>query len=272
MFKKMATKQCLVLLLALTGVGCSGLDTRPSDTIARSKLPVTPRPQVQTQAPRNVYIPRVFEEYKPKQPVDNPKATYEEYAPEKNYRDSYTTPIKREPRAVVEALNPKPIEIKKPVVAEPVKKAVERDNSSKNELDIDPFAAVPDREVLAMTRKDKTPPPTRPTNSMSRAAKALSLAAKAESAIGRHDAAINKVERALRIEPQSPQLWHQLAYLSFKKGRHDQAIEFARKALPMASGNRDLVEENLDLMSKAAVKTGNTKVFKEVLDYKKQNF
>ena len=227
------------------------------------------------QTPRNVYIPQVFDEYRPRQnpSYNGGQRNYQEYAPEKTYRDAYTTPIEREPPAVVEVLKPKPKPVIEPVTVQPLDTRIEREDFSKNELDIDPFADVPDREVLSATRQGPAaPPPPRSTQPMSRAAKALMLAAKAESAVGRNDAAINKIERALRIEPQSPELWYQLADFNFKKGRYDQAIGFARKALPMASGRRDLVNQNLNLMSKAAVKTGNTRVFKEVLDYKKQNF
>ena len=273
MFKHSVAKQSLVIFLALAGAACSSTDTR-SRGAQRSALPPSPMPQVRTQPQRNVYIPQVFEEYTPQrdQPYNQLQGTYGEYAPEKNYRDSFASPIERQPPAVVEVVKPKPIKVQ-PVRVEPLTTRVVKEDFSKNELDIDPFADVPDREVLSVTRKGPAaPPPPRSTQSMSRAAKALSLAAKAESAVGRDDAAINKVERALRIEPQSPVLWHQLATLNFKKGRYDQAIGLARKALPMASGNRDLVNKNLDLMSKSAVKMGNTSVFKEVLDYKKQNF
>jgi len=271
MFKQTAVKQCIVLFLSLAGAACSSTDNRARNT-NRSALPPSPMPQARLQAPRNIYVPPVFDEYRPQQPsYSSPLRGYEEYAPEKNYRDSYTSAIERQPPAVVEVLKPKP-EIQARSV-EPLATVVQREDFSKNELDIDPFASVPDREVLSVSRQGPAaPPPPRSTKPMSRAAKALSLQAKAESAVGRNDAAINKVERALRIEPQSPLLWNQLANLNFKKGRYDQAIGFARKALPMASGNRDLVQKNLDLMSKAAVKTGNTRVFKEVLDYKKQNF
>lgn len=272
MFNHNVLKQYLVLILALAVTACSSSDSR-SKSSNRSVLPSSPMPQSRIQAPRNVYIPQVFDEYRPqKQPTYNqlPK-NYGDYATEKNYRDSYTTAIERQPPAVVEVLKPEPLE--QPVEVASLSTKVEMEDFSKNELDIDPFAAVPDREVLAVTREGPAaPPPPRSTQPMSRAAKALSLAAKAESAVGRNDAAINKVERALRIQPQSPDLWLQLANLNFKIGRHDQAIGFARKALPMASGNRNLVEQTLNLMSKAAVKTGNTRVFKEVLDYKKQNF
>jgi hypothetical protein len=274
MFNQIALKHCLVLILALAATACSSTDSR-NKTSNRSVLPSSPMPQTRIQAPRNVYIPQVFDEYKPqRQPVyEQLPKNYGDYAPEKDYRDSYTTAIERQPPAVVEVLKPEPIQQEEPVKVEPLATKVEMEDFSKNELDIDPFAAVPDREVLAATSSGPAlPPPPLSTQPMSRAAKALSLAAKAESALGRNDAAINKVERALRIQPQSPDLWYQLADLNFKKGRHDQAIGLARKALPMASGNRDLVEQTLNLMSKAAVKTGNTSVFKEVLDYKKQNF
>ncbi len=272
MFNNIALKQCLVLILALAGAACSNTDSRNKNS-NRSVLPSSPMPQARIQAPRNVYIPQVFDEYRPQSQAsfEQLPRNYGDYAPEKDYRDSYTTPIERQPPAVVEVLKPEPLE--QTVEVEPLATKVEMEDLSENELDIDPFASVPDREVLAVTRKGAAaPPPPRSTEPMSRAAKALSLAAKAESALGRNDAAINKVERALRIQPQSPDLWYQLADLNFKKGRHDQAIGIARKALPMASGNRDLVEQTLNLMSKAAVKTGNTSVFKEVLDYKKQNF
>lgn len=272
MFKHIAIKQCLVIILALTGAACSSTDSRNKNS-NRAVLPSSPIPQSRVQDPRNVYIPQVFDEYRPQRlPAGNSlPETYGDYAPEKDYRDSYTTAIARQPPAIVEVLKPEPLE--ESVSVETLATKVEIEDFSKNELDIDPFADVPDREVLSVTRKGPAaPPPPRSTQPLSRAAKALSLAAKAESAVGRNDAAINKVERALRIQPQSPDLWYQLANLNFKKGRYDQAIGFARKALPMSSGNRDLVNQNLDLMSKAAVKTGNTRVFKEVLDYKKQSF
>lgn len=271
MFKQTAIKQCIVLFLALAGAACSSTGSQNKKP-NRSALPSSPMPQGRFQAPRNVYVPPVFDEYRPQQLARGSKLRgYEEYAPEKNYRDSYTTAIKRQPPAVVEVLRPGP-ELQARAV-EPLATVVQRDDLSRNELDIDPFASVPDREVLSVSRQGvAAPPPPRSTKPMSRAARALSIQAKAESAVGRNDAAINKVERALRIEPQSPALWYQLADLNFKKGRYDQAIGFARKALLMSSGNRNLVQQNLNLMSKAAVKMGNTRVFKEVLDYKKQNF
>ena len=272
MFKHIVIKQGLVILLALAAAACSSNDSRNKKS-NRAVLPSSPIPMRTIQPPRNVFIPQVFDEYRPQQfPANNSlPQNYGDYAAEKEYRDSYTTPIEREPPAVVEVLSPEPME--EPVEIETLSTQVQIEDLSENELDIDPFADVPDREVLSATRKGPAaPPPPRAAQSLLPAAKALSIAAKAESALGRNDAAINKVERALRIQPQSPELWYQLANLNFKKGRFDQAIGIARKSLLRSTGNRDLVNQNLDLMSKSAVKTGNTSVFKEVLDYKKQNF
>ncbi len=276
MFKQTAVTRCLVLFLTMAATACSSTDQRTRNS-NRSALPASPiMPQARNQAPRNIYVPPAFEEYQPRQPYSNNRqGNYGEYAPEKNYRDSYTTAIERQPRAVVEVLRPQDeIQSLAPVTVEPLNTIVERDNRNRNELDIDPFASVPDREVVSATNRGvaKAPPANRPAPSMSRAASALLRAARAESSKGRTDAAINKVERALRIEPRSAALWHQLAELNFQKGRYDQAIGFARKALPMAAGNRNQQNQSLNLMSKAAVKAGNTRVFKEVLDYKKQNF
>ena len=140
-------------------------------------------------------------------------------------------------------------------------------------MDIDPFADIPEREVLAVKSNSapaKAAPPAA-KKSLSAAANALLLAAKAESAVGRHSAAMTKVERALRIEPQSPVLWYHLASFNYSNKRYDQAISFARKSLQLSSGNRELESKNLDLMTKAATKEGNTRVFREVMDYKKMN-
>ena len=51
------------------------------------------------------------------------------------------------------------------------------------------------------------------------------------------------IERAIRIEPNDPYLWTQLAYVSLKKGDELQASAFSRKAAAMAGGNQLLSQE-----------------------------
>lgn len=277
MFRNTDLRHGLLVLIALGSAACSNQDIRDSRPVNQlPPIPMPEEPPARVQAPepdRSLYQTPAFEEYKP-QSYSAPQ--YDDtYVPEKDYRDTYTSTIEPDAPVVVETLSPEPLAAVKPPapapVMAPVDLAAER---RKNELDIDPFASVPDREVLSATRPNSAaalPAPASASKPLSAAANALLLSAKAEAAVGRHDAAINKVERALRIEPQSPELWYQLASLNYDKGVYDQAISIARKALPLASGNRDLTEKSLDLMNRAATKTGNTRVFKEVLDYKKMN-
>lgn len=277
MFDKLMLRCSVLLLVGLGGTACSSVEPKRSPELR--KLPSTPltKPQRSPQLPRSTYIEPAFEEYKP-QTVPQyapPLDSFESYVPEKNYQDTYTTPFPEEEPVVVEVRKPEPVVTPKPepVIETAVAKQRQQEDFRKNELDIDPYADIPEREILTVTRKNTPakPAPAAAKKSLSAAANALLLAAKAESAVGRHDAAITKVERALRIEPQSPLLWHHLASFNYNNKRYDQAISLARKSLQLSSGNRDLVSKNLNLMSKAATKEGNTRVFREVMDYKKMN-
>ncbi|PWQ99614.1 tetratricopeptide repeat protein [Leucothrix arctica] len=278
MFKKSVVRYCLLGCVAIISTACSSTEPRRSSPV-RETLPTVPTPQrtapVQQSTTalqnRGVYSAPAFEEYKPQAtgPYSRPEDTYQSYVPDQSY-DTFTTPLEQSQPAVVERLSPPPLKVEMPV-PEPVKPVVE--DQSKNELDIDPFADIPERETAAVTSNNSVakPAPRTANRSLSVAANALLLGAKAEAAVGRYDSAINKVERALRIEPNSPLLWYQLGNFNYGKGRYDQAISLSRKSLRMSTGNRGLVSQNLALISKAATKTGNTKVFREVLDYKKMN-
>jgi len=271
MFDKMIMQRCALLLFGLSSAACSTMDEPRSHSVRN--LPPSPMPEVRSALPQNHYIPQVFAEYKPR--AMSPSMD-DGYVPEKDYQDAYTTPFTPEPTPTIR-VEPMPA-APKPVLRAPVKKPKPKpkpkvEDPSKHELDIDPFADIPERETLAVTRKSK-PAATAPTAAkrpLPAAANALVLAAKAESAVGRHSAAMMKVERALRMEPQSPLLWHHLATFNYREGRYDQAVSLSRKSLNLATGNRDLVEKNLQLMTKVAQAMGNTKIFKEVQDYRKTN-
>ena len=59
------------------------------------------------------------------------------------------------------------------------------------------------------------------------------------------------LERAIRIEPRNPWLWHRLAVLRLQEGQHSLAIELAKKSNVLARGNRRLVAGNWLLVGKA---------------------
>jgi len=57
---------------------------------------------------------------------------------------------------------------------------------------------------------------------------------------GRYAEAAAAVERALRIEPNDPLLWIELGEIRRDQGDVEQAEVMARKALTLASGDRDI--------------------------------
>jgi len=57
---------------------------------------------------------------------------------------------------------------------------------------------------------------------------------------GRYAEATASLERALRIDPNNPLLWIELAEVKAADGDRDQAREMARKALTLAAGNSSI--------------------------------
>lgn len=100
-------------------------------------------------------------------------------------------------------------------------------------------------------------PPT--PNDISRAAEpaagpapmVLLSRAQALANAGKSDEAAATLERAIRIEPRNPWLWHRLAVLRLQEGQHSLAIELAKKSNVLARGNRRLRAGNWLLVGKA---------------------
>jgi tetratricopeptide (TPR) repeat protein len=62
-----------------------------------------------------------------------------------------------------------------------------------------------------------------------------------ERAAGSYAAAAASIERALRIDPNNPLLWIELAEVKAAEGDDDQAEMMARKALTLAGPDRSIV-------------------------------
>ena len=73
---------------------------------------------------------------------------------------------------------------------------------------------------------------------------------------GQLDKAEMHIERALRMSPQDPQLWHGMARIRFEQGNYAQTIQFCLKSNSLAGENRAIVRQNWLLMEKAYLKTG----------------
>lgn len=127
----------------------------------------------------------------------------------------------------------------------------------------DPSAPLPERQ----TRIEELPPPEgqaeqqqdpvqappqRPEQPRaSSAVVALLETAREQAAAGQDEQAAANLERALRIEPKNPWLWHRLGVLRLQQGNYQAAVDLAQKSNSLAGGNRRLMAGNWELLARA---------------------
>jgi cytochrome c-type biogenesis protein CcmH/NrfG len=99
----------------------------------------------------------------------------------------------------------------------------------------------------------ETPPPV----SDNGAVVALADSARRDSDAGKPDAAAATLERALRIEPHNPGLWHELAQIRLRQGHPDQAASLAAKSNAWAGGDKTLRAANWRLIGEARTQLGD---------------
>lgn len=73
---------------------------------------------------------------------------------------------------------------------------------------------------------------------------------------GRHEQAASYLERALRIEPADPWLWHRLARVRAEQGRNEQALNLARKSNALAGADAELRKANWAMIADALAALG----------------
>ena len=120
-------------------------------------------------------------------------------------------------------------------------------------------------EAVSPSSKPATPSTTseaQPSNAASSPAEekgpvepAVIVALLEESAASRSsgdlDNAVASLERALRIQPRNPRLWHELARVRLEQGEPALAEELARKSSALAEDNEGLITANQQLMEEA---------------------
>ena len=112
-------------------------------------------------------------------------------------------------------------------------------------------------------------PPTQPSDNT--AVIALLSKAKNQSAAGRMDGASADLERALRIEPRNPVLWHELARVRLEQGQYRQAEHMAAKSNMLAGTNRYLLAENWRIIGEARSRRGDPQGAREAFDKAEQS-
>src|SRR6266851_887047 len=121
-----------------------------------------------------------------------------------------------------------------------------------------------------------TPPPgtaPAPTPAPESAARTETIAiaslldgARADTAAGRLANAAASLERALRIEPRNPRLWHELAGVRLKQGDYAQAESTAARSNSWAGGDSGLRAENWRLIAHAREARGDTEGARAALE------
>ena len=59
------------------------------------------------------------------------------------------------------------------------------------------------------------------------------------------------IERAVRIEPRNPRLWHTMAMIKLQQGQYGEVVNFCLKSNSLVADNAQLKKENLLLMALA---------------------
>ena len=102
--------------------------------------------------------------------------------------------------------------------------------------------------------EESAPPPPAPETPLAR--ETVAIAGLMESA--RNDAAAGKLvqaaatlERALRIEPRNPRLWHELARVRLRQGDTVQAANLAARSNSFAGGDSQLRAANQAIIEQA---------------------
>ncbi|MFM8443154.1 MAG: tetratricopeptide repeat protein [Methylococcus sp.] len=113
-----------------------------------------------------------------------------------------------------------------------------------------------------------TPPPEPKLFSQSAPPAVLALQTDIESNIksGSYPDAAGSLERAIRIQPKNPELWHVLAEVRLKQNQPGLAEDLAKKSNLLAKNNAELIRSNWSLIAEARRLKGDTTGVMEALD------
>jgi len=126
--------------------------------------------------------------------------------------------------------------------------------------------ATPPRPPPEAEPKPEAPPVAAPTPKENIAIAGLMDSARTEAAAGNLAGAAASLERALRIEPRNPRLWHELARVRLKQGQHAQAESVAARSNSWAGEDKALRAENWRLISESRNARGDQEGAKAALE------
>lgn len=119
--------------------------------------------------------------------------------------------------------------------------------------------AVSEPAPLKPTPRPVEPPAVAGIPALPTAAKGLVSRAEQASAVGQHEEAVAQLERALRIAPEHPVLWQNLAVVRYRLGDYRQAEALALKSNSLANGFSNLKRSNWQLIAVSRRLRGDSK-------------
>jgi len=189
------------------------------------------------------------------------------------------TPVERPSRAVVKpVVKPRPdARRNSPAITQPYRPARSQSSSrprptgmvrpaDQAESGTNPYDNVPQsgREV-----SERNSP--RGSSTGTSAVKALLLRAKVDIVAARYEEAASRLERAIRIEPRNAEVWHQLARVNDKQGKHASSITMAQKSNRYTAINSPLEKANWSLIKQASKAAGDIKTLKKAIQYERSH-
>ena len=117
----------------------------------------------------------------------------------------------------------------------------------------EPEVVVPDVVVEEPARPPNVPLPAYTSAQTTKHPAVLALLSEAtrQENSGDLEVAAAKLERALRIEPRNPVLWHHLAAVRLRQGQTQLAISLAQKSNSFAARDTELVARNQRIIEQA---------------------
>ncbi len=189
-------------------------------------------------------------------------------------------PVERSSRAVIKSVvKPRPdVRRNSPAITQPYRPAQNQPQSrprptgmvrpaDRAESGVNPYDRVPHsgREVIERNS------PRASSVGTSSAVKALLLRAKVDIIAARYADGASRLERAIRIEPRNAEVWHQLARINYKQGKHTSSITMAQKSNRYTAVNSALEKENWSLIKQASKAVGDIKTLKKAIQYERSN-
>jgi hypothetical protein len=94
----------------------------------------------------------------------------------------------------------------------------------------------------------------------------LSQQARSQKQTGQLDQALSTTERALRIDPNNPELWLLLGQIQLERQNYIQAEQLARKSISLAEGDTALKARSWRLIRKARHRRGDAAGAEDALE------